>query len=200
MLTSRELLHLFLYDGRISVVSEENKREVYEGHMTTEYRLGLEAELARRNITDACFAFVSEDIAQALMDAGELLIDTYDSLPEGPIWAEGKFIWAFQRPTDFEGFALDLLEPYMAKTEWRGGRVILRGQEHFPQSICGLRQFRGLTQQQLADAAGVNVSLVRKIEGGTVAIGNITAKNLLALADALNVDPRDLISKAKAGE
>ena len=200
MLTSRELLHLFLYDGRISVVSEENKREVYEGHMTTEYRLGLEAELARRNITDACFAFVSEDIAQALMDAGELLIDTYDSLPEGPIWAEGKFIWAFQRPTDFEGFALDLLEPYMAKTEWRGGRVILRGQEHFPQSIYGLRQFRGLTQQQLADAAGVNVSLVRKIEGGTVSIGNITAKNLLALADALNVAPRRLVTNQKAGE
>ena len=200
MLTSRELLHLFLYDGRISVVSEENKREVYEGHMTTEYRIDLEAELARRNITDVCFAFVCEDIAQALMDAGELIIDTYDSMPNGPIWAEGKFIWAFQRPTDFENFALDLLEPYMAETEWRGGKVILRGQEHFPQNIYGLRQFRGLTQQQLADAAGVNVSLIRKIEGGTASINNITAKNLIALADVLNVDPRSLVTNQKAGE
>lgn len=55
------------------------------------------------------------------------------------------------------------------------------------------RQGGGLTQQQLADAAGVNIRLVQKVEGGEAKAENLTAKNLLALADALNMDPRDLI-------
>lgn len=55
------------------------------------------------------------------------------------------------------------------------------------------RQGIGLTQQQLADAAGVNIRLVQKVEGGEAEAGNLTAKNLLALADALDVDPNDLI-------
>lgn len=55
------------------------------------------------------------------------------------------------------------------------------------------RQMAGLTQQQLADAAGVNIRLVQKVEGGEAQAGNLTAKNLIALADALDMDPRDLI-------
>lgn len=55
------------------------------------------------------------------------------------------------------------------------------------------RQGAGLTQQQLADAAGVNIRLVQKVEGGEAKAENLTAKNLLALADALGVDPRELI-------
>ena len=55
------------------------------------------------------------------------------------------------------------------------------------------RQGIGLTQQQLADAAGVNIRLVQKVEGGEAKAENLTAKNLLALADALDVDPNDLI-------
>ena len=55
------------------------------------------------------------------------------------------------------------------------------------------RQGIGLTQQQLANAAGVNIRLVQKVEGGEAQAGNLTAKNLIALADALSMDPRDLI-------
>lgn len=55
------------------------------------------------------------------------------------------------------------------------------------------RQMAGLTQQQLANAAGVNIRLVQKVEGGEAQAGNLTAKNLIALADALSMDPRDLI-------
>ena len=54
------------------------------------------------------------------------------------------------------------------------------------------RRMVGFTQQQLADAAGVNIRLVQKVEGGEAEAGNLTAKNLLALADALDVDPRSL--------
>lgn len=50
-----------------------------------------------------------------------------------------------------------------------------------------------LTQKQLADAAGVNIRLVQKVEGGESYAGNLAARNLLALADALKIDPHDLI-------
>lgn len=59
-----------------------------------------------------------------------------------------------------------------------------------------LKEFRnaaGMTQKQLAEAAGVNIRLVQKVEGGEYLAGNLTARNLLALADALGVDPRKLI-------
>ena len=62
-------------------------------------------------------------------------------------------------------------------------------------SLKALRKSAGLTQQQLSDQAGVNVSLIRKLEGGTVITANITAKNLIALADAFGVDPHDLIQE-----
>lgn len=55
------------------------------------------------------------------------------------------------------------------------------------------RRGAGLTQQQLADAAGANIRLVQKVEGGEAEAGNLTARNLLSLADALGVDPRELI-------
>lgn len=60
-------------------------------------------------------------------------------------------------------------------------------------TIRDARLAAGLTQKQLAEAAGVNIRLVQKVEGGEAATGNLTAKNLLALADALGVDPRELI-------
>lgn len=55
------------------------------------------------------------------------------------------------------------------------------------------RRAAGLEQQQLADVAGVNIRLVQKVEGGEAKAENLTAKNILALADALGVEVRDLI-------
>lgn len=51
----------------------------------------------------------------------------------------------------------------------------------------------GLTQKQLSDLSGVNVRQIQRVESGDSAAGNLTAKNLLAIADALGVDPRGLI-------
>ena len=56
-----------------------------------------------------------------------------------------------------------------------------------------LRKAKGLTQQSLADAAGVNISQVQKLESGEINVGNITLKNGLALANALGVDPAVLL-------
>lgn len=51
----------------------------------------------------------------------------------------------------------------------------------------------GMTQQQLAEASGVNVRQIRRVESGSSTEGNMTAKNLLAIADALGVDPHILL-------
>jgi transcriptional regulator with XRE-family HTH domain len=55
------------------------------------------------------------------------------------------------------------------------------------------RMAAGLTQQQLADASGVNIRQIRRVELGTSEAGNMSARNLLAIAKALNVDPEKLI-------
>jgi transcriptional regulator with XRE-family HTH domain len=55
------------------------------------------------------------------------------------------------------------------------------------------RTAAGLTQQQLSDASGVNIRQIQNMESGKIKMENVTAKNLLALADALGVDPHDLL-------
>lgn len=55
------------------------------------------------------------------------------------------------------------------------------------------RRSAGMTQAQLAAAAGINIRLVQKVELGEALAGNLTSANLLALADALGVDPHDLL-------
>lgn len=55
------------------------------------------------------------------------------------------------------------------------------------------RRGAGMSQQKLSAASGVHVTLIQKIEYGKSSMDNITAKTLFALADALDVDPRDLM-------
>lgn len=50
-----------------------------------------------------------------------------------------------------------------------------------------------MTQQELAEKAGVGLRLIQKVEGGESQAGNLTARNLLSIADALGVDPKKLI-------
>lgn len=51
----------------------------------------------------------------------------------------------------------------------------------------------GLSLKDLAEKSGVTYTTIAKVEGGTAQAGNLTAKNIIALADALGVDPRALI-------
>lgn len=51
----------------------------------------------------------------------------------------------------------------------------------------------GMSQQELAARSGVNVRQIRRVELGEGEAGNLTARNLLAIADALGVDPRSLL-------
>lgn len=55
------------------------------------------------------------------------------------------------------------------------------------------RRAAGLSQQQLSEISGVNVRQIRRVELGESTAGNLTASNLLAIADALGVDPHELV-------
>lgn len=55
------------------------------------------------------------------------------------------------------------------------------------------RRGAGMGQKELAEKAGVNIRLIQKVESGEYQAGNLTAKNLLAIAAALKIDPGRLI-------
>ena len=55
------------------------------------------------------------------------------------------------------------------------------------------RRGAGLSQQELAAKSSVHVRQIQRVELGESEAGNLTAKNLLALADVLGVDPHALI-------
>ena len=55
------------------------------------------------------------------------------------------------------------------------------------------RRVEGMTQAELAEASGVNIRQIQRVELGEAEAGNLSAKNIIALADALGVDVRALV-------
>jgi DNA-binding XRE family transcriptional regulator len=55
------------------------------------------------------------------------------------------------------------------------------------------RRMAGMTQAELAEASGVNIRQIQRVELGEAEAGNLTAKNLISIADALRVDVRRLV-------
>lgn len=55
------------------------------------------------------------------------------------------------------------------------------------------RRVAGLTQAELSKQSGVNIRQIQRVELGEADAGNLTAKNIIALADALGVDVRALV-------
>ncbi|APR85226.1 Hypothetical protein A7982_10575 [Minicystis rosea] len=61
-------------------------------------------------------------------------------------------------------------------------------------NVYRLRRERGLTQEQLAEAAGIEAVYVHRVEHATT---NVTVKVLVNLADALGVDVEALLKPAE---
>lgn len=55
------------------------------------------------------------------------------------------------------------------------------------------RRVAGMTQAELAKQSGVNIRQIQRVELGEADAGNLSAKNIIALADALGVDVRTLV-------
>jgi transcriptional regulator with XRE-family HTH domain len=62
--------------------------------------------------------------------------------------------------------------------------------KQFGLKIKSYRESLGLTQQELAYRANIDIRTVQRIEYGE---SNVTINNLYALAEALNVEPHRLI-------
>ena len=72
------------------------------------------------------------------------------------------------------------------------------GLDRDPASANVVRRMRhrlGLSQSQLAAAAGLNVRQIQKIESGEILLGNITLANAARLAEALGITMEALVSE-----
>lgn len=58
-----------------------------------------------------------------------------------------------------------------------------------------LRKERKLTQAQLAEKSGVHLKAIAKLERGERPLANARLSTALALADALQVDPHQLLDE-----
>lgn len=63
--------------------------------------------------------------------------------------------------------------------------------------IKELRQARGMTQQELADKAGLHLTAIQKLEAGKATIENTRLQNAFAIADALGVPIEKLMKPKK---
>mgnify|MGYP002612009217 CR=1 FL=1 len=72
-------------------------------------------------------------------------------------------------------------------------RFISKLEYEVTRALVAARIEQNLTQAQLAEASGVNIRQIQRVELGEAEAGNLTAKNLIAIADALHVDIRRLI-------
>lgn len=59
--------------------------------------------------------------------------------------------------------------------------------------LAWARMAAEMDQPTLASKSGVDIRMIQRIESGEKDAGNLTARNLLALAEALGVEPRELI-------
>lgn len=59
--------------------------------------------------------------------------------------------------------------------------------------LATLRVERGLGQRELSEKSGVSIRQIQSFESGERDISNAALKTALALADALDVHPRELV-------
>lgn len=89
-----------------------------------------------------------------------------------------------------------------AAQTWAEEHAVGGAAEHFARrnNLKSLRRAAGLTQQQLADAAGIFVRQVQKLENGETQILNLRFHTVSSLAAALGVSTDKLCSSAKTPE
>lgn len=61
------------------------------------------------------------------------------------------------------------------------------------------REAAGLTQKALSGLSGVNIRQIQRVESGASTEANMTARNLLAIADVLKVDIHELLEMEQSG-
>jgi ribosome-binding protein aMBF1 (putative translation factor) len=59
--------------------------------------------------------------------------------------------------------------------------------------LASKRFAAGMTQKELSEKSGVNIRQIQKAESGESSLKNMAAKNVIAIADALGIDPHELM-------
>lgn len=62
-------------------------------------------------------------------------------------------------------------------------------------SLKDKRLEKGMTMTELAKASSVHIVKIAQIESGKIDPANLTLRNALKLADALRIDPRELLKE-----
>lgn len=94
--------------------------------------------------------------------------------------------------------AYDSMTPIEQESDYHYSQIALerniaRGKPCSAPSVASLRLGLGMTQKELAAKVGVNVRWIQKLEYGETLVENVTGIKLLKLAEALEVDPHDLV-------
>lgn len=74
--------------------------------------------------------------------------------------------------------------------------LVNRGLDCRNNKINGLlyqRSSSGMTQKELSEKSGVNIRQIQRYESGSSGCENMTLKNAIAIADALECDVRSLL-------
>lgn len=139
------------------------------------------------------------------MGGREAYDDAYRLNPVWSAWREDYFTRAFDyaddRAMEDDAKYIDKANPAKGIAKWN----VINGWQHeiewalanpgkLPRTKLKIyRSLACLTQQQLADLSGINIRQIQKLESGEISIENVTAKTLMALADALKMEPCELL-------
>lgn len=145
-----------------------------------EYTVSATFMIEGREVEFTSCSAIAASIGDTVRQKAVFVHDVEDEFGDGD-----GVIFDVQVPKDAES-AASILEEYLDTYQETLNTIKF---ERFKE--CRLAA--GLTQQQLADRSGVNIRQIQRVEFGTSDAGNLTARNLLAIADALGVDPHSLI-------
>lgn len=79
--------------------------------------------------------------------------------------------------------------------------LVSYGRDCYNRPITKLEWYRllsGTTQAKLAAMTGISTRTIQRIENGEAGVATMTVKNLLAIADALEVDIKELLDKEES--
>ena len=110
-----------------------------------------------------------------------------------PLYHVKRFLFQAESNTKKQ---YNLFIPRKARTSRMSKTVSFKNNDRFIQigiAIVTLRKLRGMSQEKLAEKAGISRSLLSVIEAPGTA-HNFTLDVFFDIADALEVDPADLIS------
>ena len=176
-----DVLYYVQYNGVAPTIEDLNKKEEIPGLVDS---LGIYSDIEPYTQTMIDEYIASGDIISDAQGRLYLLDEVYHNI------ANEKFDIR-EEDGSYNGYIRRRLqEGYL----WRGKRLAPPWDNNETEGLKALRQAAELTQQALADATGVHITQIQKMEAGTIQLQNVTLKTAAALARALRIDINTLLN------